>query len=225
MKNLGVPYIRGFPPSTTRITVDGVSIASVGFGAPDRQVQTSNETPGTGISRLEVTKVPTPATGADTMSGSVNMVTRTAFEADRAKFSYVVNVAGVLSQAEWGAKPTGWEEDLWLVKPGFSFRYTNPVTDNFGFAISASVSKRQRPQESIRPTPNVNSSTFGATPSDPLVERYRFGSGSAIFDLANITLKADWRVGPSSTLSGSVETYHWRGITESFRGLLNSSYN
>ncbi|MBI4626852.1 MAG: carboxypeptidase regulatory-like domain-containing protein, partial [Verrucomicrobia bacterium] len=89
-------YIRGFPPNTTTFTVDGATIASTGFGAPDRTVQTSNQTPGTGMSRLEVTKVPTPATAADTMAGSVNMVTRTAFEANRASFVYQVNLAGVL---------------------------------------------------------------------------------------------------------------------------------
>ena len=103
-------FIRGFPPNTTTFTVDGATVASTGFGAPDRTVQTSNQTPGTGISRLEVTKVPTPATGADTMAGSVNMVTRTAFESDRASFTYQVNLAGVLSELSLRQKRTGWEK-------------------------------------------------------------------------------------------------------------------
>jgi len=209
-------FIRGFPPSTTSVTVDGGSIASVGFGGPDRTVQFSNETPGTGISRIEVTKVPTPATGADTMAGSVNMVTRTAFEASRAQFSYVVNVAGVLENVSLSRQKTGWEEDMYPLMPGFSLRYTNPLTKNFGFAISTSVSKRSRPQEQISPTRNVNSATFGSTPAEPLLDRVRYGTGTAIFDLANISLKADWRVTPNSVLSASVEASHWRGLTESF---------
>lgn len=212
----GTILIRGFPPNTTQVTVDGASIASVGFGAPDRTVQVSNETPGTGITRIEVTKVPTPATGADTMAGSVNMVTRTAFEASRPQFAYVVNLAGVLQHMSLGRKPTGWEKEMYPLMPGFSLRYTNPLTKNFGFAISTSVSKRSRPEESITPTRNVASPTFGSNPSAPLLDRVRYGTGTAIFDLANISFKADWRVTPNSILSGSFETYHWRGLTEGF---------
>jgi len=48
------------------------------------------------------------------------------------------------------------------------------------------------------------------------LDRVRYGTGTSIFDLANISLKADWRVTPNSILSGSFETYHWRGLTESF---------
>ncbi|MEN9633137.1 MAG: hypothetical protein RL077_1541 [Verrucomicrobiota bacterium] len=209
-------YIRGFPPNTTTFTVDGATIASTGFGAPDRTVQTSNQTPGTGISRLEVTKVPTPATAADTMAGSVNMVTRTAFEADRASFAYQVNLAGVLSEISLKKEPTGWERDLVLVKPGYGFVYTKPVNKDFGFVVSASASDRQRPGETITPVNNVNSATYGSSPSKPMFQSYVYGSNSAIFSLANAALKVDWRVGPNSVLSSSFETYHWRGISEGF---------
>jgi len=209
-------FIRGFPPSTTTVTVDGGSIASVGFGAPDRTVQFSNEPPGTGISRIEVTKVPTPSTGADTMAGSVNMISRTSFEANRAQLTYVVNVAGILQNIGLSREDTGWEKSMYPLMPGFSFRYTNPVTKNFGYAISASMSKRSRPQETITPTRNVASATYGSSPSNPLLDRVRYGTGTAIFDLANIQFKADWRVTPNSVLSGTIDTNHWRGLTESF---------
>ncbi len=209
-------YIRGFPPSTTTFTVDGATIASTGFGTPDRTVQTSNQTPGTGISRLEVTKAPTPATPADTMAGSVNMVTRTAFEADRASFVYQVNLAGVLSELSPVRERSNWEKNLSRVKPGYSFVYTKPVNKDFGFVISLSASDRQRPQEGITPTNNVSSATYGSSSSKPMFQQYAYGAGSAIFSLANASLKADWRVAPKAVLSASFETYHWRGITESF---------
>src|SRR5690606_24558717 len=135
-------FIRGFPPSATQVTVDGMSIASTVFGSPTRDVQVSNETPGTGISRLEVTKMPTPSTGADTMAGSVNMISRTAFEAKRATFTYQAHLAGVMSDFTLKRERTGWEEKMYAMQPGFSFRYTNPVTKDFGFAISSAVSRR-----------------------------------------------------------------------------------
>ena len=43
------------------------------------------------ISRIEVTKVPTPSTPADSLAGSVNMVPRSAFERARADSAHALH--------------------------------------------------------------------------------------------------------------------------------------
>lgn len=205
-------YVRGFPPHTTQITVDGMSFANTGFGNPSRTVSINQEAQGSSITRLEVTKVPTPSTGADTMAGSVNLVTRTAFEADRAKLSYEVHLAGVLSDMTDGKTPTGFETTEFPTRPGFTFRYTNPVSENFGFTLSGSYSDKQRPEEQIRPFLHYTSPTFGASLSDPLFYQYQYRTGTSIDERRNVQMRLDWRATPNSVLSGTLETFHWRDL-------------
>ena len=65
--------VRGLDPNMTNVTSDGASLANASRNAASRQfdfMQVSINN----ISRIEVTKVPTPANPASGLSGSVNMV-------------------------------------------------------------------------------------------------------------------------------------------------------
>ncbi|MEY4087760.1 MAG: hypothetical protein RJB55_31, partial [Verrucomicrobiota bacterium] len=65
--------VRGLDPNMTNVTSDGASLANASRNATSRQfdfMQVSINN----ISRIEVTKVPTPANPASGISGSVNMV-------------------------------------------------------------------------------------------------------------------------------------------------------
>ena len=78
--------VRGLGNDKTAFTSDGASVVSAAGGAATRTfnlaVLSLNN-----ISRVEVTKVPTPAFPTDAMGGSVNMVTKSAFERNRAQFN------------------------------------------------------------------------------------------------------------------------------------------
>lgn len=76
--------VRGFDPNMTSVTVDGSTMANASGSAANRaflftQVSINN------TSRIEVTKVPTPANPADGISGTVNMVSKSAFERSKAR--------------------------------------------------------------------------------------------------------------------------------------------
>lgn len=79
--------IRGLPSSTTPVSVDGNRMASAASSSATRvfeleQVSINN------ISRVEVTKVPTPDSPADALGGAINLVSRSAFERSRPVFNY-----------------------------------------------------------------------------------------------------------------------------------------
>jgi hypothetical protein len=73
--------LRGFAPEFTPITVDGNTVPSASFSATSvsrgsnlEQVSMSN------VSRLEVVKSPIPSVSADSLGGSVNLISKSAFE-------------------------------------------------------------------------------------------------------------------------------------------------
>jgi hypothetical protein len=79
--------VRGMPSAGTAVTVDGMRVANSGSGSPGRafefdQLSINN------VSRVEVTKGPTPDSPADAIGGTVNMVSKSAFERTRAEVTY-----------------------------------------------------------------------------------------------------------------------------------------
>lgn len=78
--------VRGLGADLTGVTLDGAAVAQANSGSSRtfqmREVSTSS------ISRIEVVKVPTPANPADSMGGSINMISKSAFERRNAELRY-----------------------------------------------------------------------------------------------------------------------------------------
>ena len=72
--------LRGLPSAYTNIALDGDDVNAAGSAGPTRntllQAFSLNN-----ASRVEIYKVPTPDLSAASLGGSINMVSRTAFEA------------------------------------------------------------------------------------------------------------------------------------------------
>ena len=94
------------------------------------------------ISRLEVTKVPTPSTPADSMAGSIDMVSKSAFERKNAQLRYSVGLSGNHRTASFRKVPHTTDERVYKVLPSFTFDYTLPVTKNFGLVITGQSQNR-----------------------------------------------------------------------------------
>ena len=85
--------VRGFAANFTTITVNGALISSA---APDPSRYTSaGDLSANSISRVEVTKVPTPDMPASSLGGTVNFVGKSAFESARPVFKYRVNISAI----------------------------------------------------------------------------------------------------------------------------------
>ena len=201
--------VRGLPPSTTPVSTDGNRMASAASGSASRtfefeQVSINN------TSRVEVSKSATPDRPADTLGGSINMISKSAFERARALFSYrtflsVNDTAVKLGESAMGPEP----HKERLIKPGFDFTYINPVNKNFGFVITGLVSNNYNPQTLSASNwyPTAGSLPTGTpatvTADTPYMGAYRFQTSPQETKRWSIGLTADWRITPSDVISVS----------------------
>jgi iron complex outermembrane recepter protein len=200
--------IRGFDPNMTAVSVDGSQMANASGSAANRsflftQVSINN------TSRIEVTKVPTPSSPADGISGTVNMISKSAFERSKAQFNYRVFVSASSDGMQLEKQPYPTDNYISRVKPGFDFDYTLPITKDFGIVFTGLSSKQWNEQNISTMTWNTNAAGTGATPQKPYLQSHQIIDAPKWYERHSTSLKADWRITPNSVLSiGGQATYY-----------------
>jgi TonB-dependent receptor len=200
--------IRGFDPNMTGVSVDGSQMANASGSAANRsflftQVSINN------TSRIEVTKVPTPANPADGISGTVNMISKSAFERSKAQFNYRVFVSASSDGMQLRKQPYPTDQYISRIKPGFDFDYTLPITKTFGIVFTGLSSKQWNEQNISTMTWNTNAANTGATPQRPYLQSHQIIDAPKWYERHSTSLKADWQITPNSVLSiGGQATYY-----------------
>jgi len=130
--------LRGFSPEFTPISVDGNTIPSASFSATSvsrgsnlEQVSMSN------VSRIEVVKSPIPSVPADFLGGSVNLISKSAFERSRPQLTVRGTLQFTSDDYELTKSPGPGSPQTRKLRPGYEFSYVNPVSENFGFTLSS----------------------------------------------------------------------------------------
>jgi iron complex outermembrane recepter protein len=199
--------VRGLPSSSTAVTVDGNRIANTGAGVANRtfefdQLSINN------VSRIEVTKGPTPESSADAIGGTINLVSKSAFERSRPEFTYRAYL-GMNQQSQqdvqylsFGRSPGPGREARSKIRPGFDFTYVRPVSKNFGFTLTGLNSNifNQQYTSATRWAPTSNVAAFG-TLANPVMSTYQFNDGPKSTSRYSIGATADWRVAPRDVIS------------------------
>ena len=203
--------VRGFPSNLTEITQDGAATANAPLSGNTRTVSTRSTVSITNVARVEVLKVPTPSTGADTMAGSVNLVSRSAFESPR-QFRYQVNLGGshvdLKDYVSLHKKQSLWEnEDIYFARPSLSFTYNHPVSRNFGYTLSGMYDQKGLINEAYLPTFNRNSPTFGSSNRAPFLSGALLIQAGQKGARAHAGATADWRITRNAVLSAGVQTF------------------
>jgi len=202
--------VRGLPSSATAVSIDGSSIANTGAGVANRtfefdQLSINN------VSRIEVTKGPTPETRADAIGGTVNLVSKSAFERSRPEFTsraYLslnqqhqqdINFLSLRESPGPGREPSA------KARPSFEFSYVNPLSKNFGFTLTGMNSNifNQQYRSAPRWTPSSNVGTPGtlATLANPAMTSYQFVDGPKTTSRYSVGATLDWRLAPRDVLS------------------------
>lgn len=202
--------VRGLPSSTTGVSIDGNAVANTGAGVADRRFE-FDQLSINNVSRVEVTKGPTPETRADAIGGTVNLISKSAFERSRPEFSYRASLSGnhqyqqdvnYLSLEE---TPGPNREPSTKVKPNLEFTYVNPVSKNFGFTVtgmrSAIFNQQYRAAPRWSPTSNVGTGGALATLADPAMTQYVFIDGPKDTERHSLGATLDWRVTPRDVVS------------------------
>jgi iron complex outermembrane receptor protein len=192
--------LRGFPASTSGITIDGGDV--MGARGGDTRALSLLEVPTSNLSRVEVTKVPTPDLPASGLGGSLNLITKGGFEVKRPVFSYqLYQMFHNRSGLTFDGGPRTHVDALSpkYAQPSFNFNYLLPVNRRFALSVGGSRTWRQKPMERGKDsdeTANWNIVDFFIRAHDwqSLAQTLTTWSGQ---------VGADWRLTDRDTLSAS----------------------
>lgn len=166
--------VRGLPTSMTVISADGLEMANSGNPLSNSRVFQFKDVSINNISRLEVTKVPTPSAPADSMAGSIDMISKSAFERKNAEFRYSVSLSGPMDRLESSRQPHLSGGKVHTVRPSYTFDYTLPVSRNFGLVVTGQSQERYLDQHRASITYLNAGTATGATPARPYLQQYEY---------------------------------------------------
>jgi len=211
--------VRGFASNFTNVSWDGMRLTSSASGSNNRifefeQVSINN------TSRTEVTKVPTPDTPADSLGGSINFISKNAFERKGAQFNYRAYLNMNSENTQLFKKTPGPDNKTsYKILPNFDFDYTLPVNDRFGLVITGLSSNQHVEQHRWQTTWNY--AHAGATPTNPYLQQWQLQDGPKTTNRASLGIKADWKVTDRQTLSVAVQNNYYK----TFFGNRNINFN
>ena len=210
--------VRGFSGTFTNVYWDGMRLTSSASGSSNRlfefeQVSINN------TSRTEITKLPIPELPSDSLGGTVNFVSKNAFERKGAQFNYRLYLNVNSENVTLSKTPGPPSANQRKVLPSFDFDYTLPVNDKFGLVITGLSSNQFVEQHRWQPTWNF--AQAGATPTNPYLQRWQLQDGPKTTQRASVGVKADWKITDNSVASFAFQDnfYH------SFFGNRNVNFN
>lgn len=190
--------LRGFPANTSGITVDGGDV--MGARGGDTRAISLLEVPTGNVSRVEVTKVPTPDMPASGLGGSLNIISKGGFEARKPALSFqLYQMFHNRSGLTFDGGPRTHVDKLSprYAQPSFNFSYLHPVNRNFAFSVGGSRTWRQKPMEQGKDSDETATWDLIAG-----VQRSSdWQSLAQILTTWSAQAGADWRITPRDTLS------------------------
>jgi iron complex outermembrane receptor protein len=203
--------IRGFPSNQTIVALDGAQTAGADLGGG--RSFTTSQMGVNSISRVEVTKVPLPSTPADTMAGSLNLISKSAFERSRAEFKYHVGMTSNLERFSFDRELDESNKKSYRMYPDINFDYTLPITRDLGIVITGLHSKIAHQTDTIYHDYRASGTGTGATPSNPYLWRVRHLSVYRPYERDSLSAKVDWRPFPHSVLSFGTSVNYYEHFT------------
>ncbi|WP_414662433.1 TonB-dependent receptor domain-containing protein [Horticoccus sp. 23ND18S-11] len=129
--------VRGLDAASTEIAFDGMPIASASSTGRDRNFEMLGSS-AADIARVEVRKLRTPEDSANALGGSINLVRRSAFEADKRRLTYNVLFTTDASDFSFGDRPGIRDSRINGWRPNFKLTWTDPLSKTFGYAVTLS---------------------------------------------------------------------------------------
>ncbi len=213
--------VGGVPPTSTPITVDGNRLASAASGAQTRTTELEVFSI-TGMSRVEVLRSPTPDSPADAIGGTVNLVSRSAFERSKPQHTFKAYVLFREGKFDLRRSNDPFPGTL-KVRPNFEFSSIVPLSRSFGVTVSGLQSSQWVSQDGMTNswvgTNLASTANLTAAPAgQPYLGRFSVANGPKQTDRSSLSLMADVRLSPRDKVSiGLQYTYFHAHFTA--RGL------
>ncbi|HVU35840.1 MAG TPA: TonB-dependent receptor [Opitutaceae bacterium] len=203
--------LRGISPQYTAVTSDNLPMASAASSSASRvfeleQVSINN------VSRTEVVFSRTPDLPAAALGGSVNLVSRSAFEYNHPVFKYRAFGAMNSYYKQLGESPGPGLGRTGKIMTGADFTYANPVNNVFGYTVSFLTSHTRNPQYRTNPqwAPNgTNSNTSKVSAANPFLEKYQVQDGPKTNTRYSFGGTADWKITPDNVLSFTAQDNYY----------------
>ncbi|HEY4300012.1 MAG TPA: TonB-dependent receptor [Candidatus Didemnitutus sp.] len=207
--------VRGVGSQYTSIMLDGSRIASADSGTIAysatgggtrtvelEQISINN------AARIEVVKARTPDLPADALGGSLNLVSKSAFEYTHPQLSYDVLLAMNARNTSLQASP-GLSSDTTSHKalPSFDLTLALPINKKFGVTFSALDSNIFNPQYRSNPQWASNGTLATVAPlpaglaTNPFLEKYTMQDGPKTTHRKAYEFTADWKISDNDVLS------------------------
>ncbi len=220
--------VRGFGADSTQILVDGMPIASGSPNALTRAVQLDALSVNN-ASRLEIIKVPTPDMSTDAPGGTINLITRGAFELPKATYNVSLAFNGSTHTPDVFKKTPGPYEPNFKTLPSVRFSGSIPLTRTLGMSFSVSSDNKY----SLTSTSNmrdwlytgrntlgsgtlapVQNAQGGIRIDNPLIERFEIVENQWIEHRHSGNLRFDWRPidGLEIRVNGQVSVNEGTGV-------------
>jgi len=141
--------------------------------------------------------------------GSVNMVSKSAFERKNAQFRYNVGLAANSENFTLRREPHTNDDRIHKMRPSANFDLTLPLTPNFGFGDD------RRPVGSLRQAALLlqhvhgGGGGHGGISGPALLSTYRLLDSPRTLKRQSVGLKADWRITRNSVLSAGGQVGHF----------------
>lgn len=194
--------LRGFPSANTNIQLDGSDLAS-GTGS---RTQSLLSVPMGNVSRIEVTKVPTPDVPASGLGGSINLKTSSGFIRRTAELNYSIYYTMLNSNLGVEGGPPGPVSSLSpkYQQPSYSLSLVLPVSRRLAFTASVARTWRNQPMDEDRTDTQADWN---------LVTNYQRQSKwmalSHVFDTWTAQFGVTWRVSRSGMLTAGIQRRHY----------------
>jgi len=202
----GGVLIRGFPQNLTEITADGAPLANAGSAnAASNRTFGLDKVSINNVSRVEVTKMPTPATPADSLSGSVNIISKSAFESDRWQVRYTLSMTASKAKLHFDKQPSLEEEYIHYVKPSGNFDLVLPLGKKFGLTLAGLHHTLSTPLSRTNITYTATAVGSGASFARPFLSSQTNPVTTQFPTRDSVSLRADWRVTRNAVLSAGYQ--------------------
>ena len=191
--------LRGMPAEYTNIEMDGAGLSIPQTSGSTHVVALRGLTM-SNVDRIEVTKGPTPDTGADSIGGRINMISRSSFERSRPEFRYrtflLMNSEFLsLRKTPGGSEGGAGKSYKWF--PDFEVSYVNPVSKQFGYSLSASRNDYFTSFRLLQRTYSI----VNTAPNAPYLTNIIAQAGHFFSRRSAVGPKFDFRLSPRDTLS------------------------
>lgn len=198
--------LRGMPSATTNVTVDGADVSSVSSGN-DRGMSLFGLSMNN-VSRVEVTKSPTPDLPATGLGGSVNLIPASAFDRKTPQTSYRVYTNFNAAHATLEKVPAADRHtSVRGLQPGFDFKSVVPVNERFGYTVTGLYTRRYDSNNDCNPS-WIGVSAAGAAgigPTNPYLGSFAMTQATGLWTRIAGSASFDWKIKPRDVLSVSLQ--------------------